>query len=436
MTEMRSRLSSLLPNVELTTLYLMVFTLPLQALAVVPGIQITVTKICGALLIASLILRHAISRELPFKRTGLETGIFLFAFSCLLSLFTSIDRAGSVNALITLTIYAVLVYAVAEITASKEIQHRVVTVFVLSAALSGLGALFTALGLAYSYVVDIHLELQDVQRIAFGLTDANEQALLLLFALCFLAFYKGLWKGHANCIFSVVALFLAVSGVLLTMSRTAWICGLALAAVRMAMSKRRLRLFASATVVSCAVLLILSVIQPRLLGDIQRRTLAALTLEDSSETHRVYQYLAVAERASERGILGYGLDTRDEVSATLYYRSGMPMEGTVHSVPLIFLLELGWPGLLGYLLLWSCLLVVLRDAYRRAEPESEQTLLLAYGALFACLGVFSMVMPFIYRSSFPILIGCALGASRMVGHHLSDSPNDETRIALADEGTH
>lgn len=420
MTGIRRNATRFMLGFESAALYVTVFTLPLQALVVVPVVEITVTKASGALLIGSVVLRRLGTRHFPFKRTGLELGMALFAISCLLSLIGSIDRAGSLNALATLCTYVVLLYAVAEVSARKEIQHRVVTVFVVAASLCGLGGILAAMGLVSTQALDLHLQVQDVKRVAYGLADANEQALLLLFALCFLVFYKGMWDGRRMSVFSLMASLLTMCGIMLTMSRTAWACGLGMAAFRMATSKRRLRLSISVAVVVSVVLISLAIAQPRFFGDAGRRTFAAITLADSSETHRIFQYVAAAERSWDRGIFGHGLATRDAVSATLYYRNGMPMKGTVHSVPLIFLLELGWFGVVSYLLLWSSLFVVLREAYGRASPGVDRSLILSYLAVFASLGMFSMVMPFIYRSSFPVLIGCAIGAVRIVGEAPSD----------------
>lgn len=406
-TDSLERTANVTP-IEGFLLYAMVFSIPLQALLYVPGTHITLTKLCGALLIASLVARQIIQRRFVVRRTGLELPLLVFALSCALSLTYSVNRGGSARALVSLATYALLFYAVVTVSADEARQRNVLDVFVAAIALCGLGAIVVAFVHLLKPVSDTVVLGQDVRRISFGVADANEQALYFLFGAALLLFNGYMWNGAVRRTLSGLALSAIIVGTLLTMSRTGWICLAVLLAVRCLMMRKRVGL--TLLVATGCMITVFILAYPRVMEDAERRAQAALTLSDSSVTHRLSQYVAVIEKASDKWLLGYGLGTALEVCQTIYDQHGMRMDLVPHDVPLLFFLELGAPGALAYFLIWSVAIVLLWDARKTAANAAWRDAATAYLMLLLSYGAVSLVMPFIYRSGFPILFGCAMGS--------------------------
>lgn len=395
---------------EQYALYTLLFSLPLQALALIPGTSLTVTKVGGALLITSVVARQLLHRRPPFGRTGLEGAIALFALACVLSLLGSVNRHDSLQAVKTLSLYVLTFYAVAQVSSRNHVQKHIPSLFVGSVVLSALGALLALFGRIIPPTVDTVLAASNIRRLSFGLPDANEQALLFLFALGFLLFNRVCWKGPGRRALSSGAFAAITIGMILTMSRTGWLCAAGLLGLRALFDRNRVRYCAALMILAAVAAGIIAVAQPRLLELARRRAVEAISIGDTSVASRVTHYATVVDTAQDGGPFGHGLATTLQISSTFRDPLGKKINATVHNVPLIFWLELGWVGLLCFGWLWSSVIALLYSGYRRASTDIQRDRIAAYAALVATYGVVSLVMPFIYRSGFAILLGCAVGA--------------------------
>jgi len=396
--------------VERGALYAIVFSLPLQSLAVVPVLGWTITKLAGALLVASVVGRHALSRTAPFRRSGIESGILAFAVACALAVPGSMNRADSLRALGTFVQYALVFYAVIRVASREAAHNQVPGLMIGAAAVAGLGALAAIPFSFLSPTVDALVPHSNIRRLCFGLPDANEQALLFLFALAFLLFIPDLWRGRWRGLLSGGAACLIAMGMVLTMSRTGWVCAVFLVASRGLLAGRRMQYAAVLAVLAAVTFCVLAVAWPESIGLAKRRIKEAAGIGDYSLASRVTHYTSVLEIAVDGGAFGHGLGTTRELSQSFRDPRGERIGVTVHSVPLIIWLDLGWVGVLAYGWLWSCITAHLWVGHRRAPPGHAQDRVLAYGALVAAYALVSLVMPFVYRSSFAVLLGCAVGA--------------------------
>jgi O-Antigen ligase len=395
---------------ERCALYAVVFSLPLQALAFVPGLGLTITKVAGALLVLSVAGRHTLARRAPFRRSGLESGILAFALACACSVPGSMNRGDSLHALWTFVQYALVFYAVVRVSSRETVQERIPWLMVGAAAVAGLGALAAMSGHLVPPTVDTPVPHSNIRRLCFGLPDANEQALFFLFAMAFLLFSPGLWRGRWRSLLSGSAACVIAIGMVLTMSRTGWVCAAFLAAGRGVLARKRMLYGGALALLASAVLCVLAMAWPDSIDLARRRMREAVGIGDHSLASRVAHYTSVMEAARDGGAFGHGLDTTLELSQSFRDPRGERIGVIVHSVPLIMWLDLGWVGLLSYGWLWSCIAAHLCVGCRRAPPGLGRSRIMAYGALVGVYALVSLVMPFVYRSGFAILLGCAVGA--------------------------
>ena len=395
---------------ERMLLYMMVFSLPIQAIALVPGTTITITKAAGLVLMVSVLLRHLLRRRqfrLPWN-VGVAVGAF--GLACALSVRGSIDRTASLNALHTLVVYAVTFLAVVQVAASREAQVWVPRLYPAAAAVSGVLALAALAGLV-APTEEQWIAGMNVRRVCVGAHDSNDQALLFLFALAFLFFARPEAPSRAWGFARFAAGTAVVLGLALTMSRTGWILALGLAAAYAwtARNKRRYlcAMLGGAVLVSGA----LAVFHPTLLTDIRQRAVGGLEIGDRSIGSRLIHLSTARLSAMEGGAFGHGLHTTLQLTEGFRDPFGEPIRTTVHNVPLIIWLETGWVGLMCLGFLWSAVIALFLLAMRDPRLSGARLGPLgAYVALLAVYAVVSLVMPFIYRSAYPILLGCALGA--------------------------
>jgi len=368
-------------------LYVTVASLPLQALTVIPGTGVTVTKAAGGLLVVTALLRRVVAGQQPGRPGGIDVAIALFAAACAAAAFWSGDPTASRGALLGLVQYAAVYYGVVLAAGEPEALRRVPALLVVGCALSGFGALSALILGVPTATVDAPVVGTTIRRICYGLTDGNEQALFLLFGFGLLLHCRELRAGK-RLPWAALSGAGILAGLALTMSRTGWLCAAALVGVRAFAGRRSWRVLMGGAIVLAVTAGGVLVVRP-----------------DVGE--------AVRRRA------GHGLMTAERVAGGYTTPLGDSMHVTVHNVPYIVWLETGWFGLLAYLWLWANVIGLAWTAARRERREASGQepagsviggCAMGWASVAATYGVFSLVMPFLYRSSLAVLLGCAAAA--------------------------
>lgn len=407
----RENLIALLRGAQSYTLAACVLSLPLQTVLIVPGIDFTVTKIAGAMLILLVMIEYPLSCCWPLPRLGIESATVLALGAAALSLPSSVLPRESLNALLIFVQYAVICYACAHVAIRHDVQVLMPRYLAYGAAISGAGALLAWFHVLVTPTVDALVPGSAIRRVCFGMPDANEQAMVLVFALALLLFSA----SHRNyLIIKIACTVLICAGLLLTMSRTGWICAAIAIATRGFAHKRRKAIVPISIGVILLGAIIVVVFKPDIGDSIRRRIAEATSAGDRSIASRVLYNVQAIETAQNAGAFGYGIGTVYHVTKDFADPLGRKVGVTVHNVPLTVWIETGWVGLLAYLWLWSSVAAVLFVAWRRARDQQERLRLAGYGAVALSYAVYSQTMPFLQRSSLAVLLGCALGAAAMI----------------------
>ena len=404
------KLVATLRRAQSYTLVLCAISLPLQAVLIVPGVDLTVTKIAGAVLTLLVMIEYPLSRRWPLSRLGIESATVLALGAAALSLPSSILPRESLTALLIFVQYAVICYACAHVAIRHDVQVLMPRYLAYGAAISGAAALLAWFHILVRPTVDALVPGSAIRRVCFGLPDANEQAMVLVFALTLLLFSTSPRSYRSIRIASTI---LICAGLLLTMSRTGWVCAAIVITMRGLVHERRRVIVPMLLGVLLLGAVVVTILKPDIGDSIRRRVAEATSAGDRSIASRVLYNVQAIETAQNAGTFGYGIGTVYHVTKDFADPLGRKVGVTVHNVPLTVWIEAGWVGLLAYLWLWSCVAAVLFVAWRRAHDQQEKLRMAGYCAVALSYAIFSQTMPFLQRSSLAVLLGCALGAAAM-----------------------
>lgn len=411
MKHSRDNLDSLLHRAQSYALAACAFSLPLQAVLNVPGSDITLTKIAGAVLALLVMIEYPLLRCWPLSRLGIESATVLALGAAALSLTSSVLPSESLTALSIFVQYAVICYACAHVSMRHDALALVPRYLACGAAISGACALLAWFHVLVTPTVDALVPGSAIRRVCFGMPDANEQAMVLVFALALLLFTT----SHRNYLtIKIACTVLICAGVLLTMSRTGWVCAAIVIAARGLAHERRKVLVPMLLGVIVLGAIAVAVLKPDIGDSIRRRVAEATSAGDRSIASRVLYNVQAIETAQNAGAFGYGIGTAYNVTKDFADPLGRKVGVTVHNVPLTVWIETGWVGLLAYLWLWSCVAAVLFVAWWRARDQQERLRMAGYCAVVLSYAIFSQTMPFLQRSSLAVLLGCALGAAAII----------------------
>lgn len=416
-------MSRALRRAQSYTLFVCALSLPLQAVLIVPGIDLTLTKIAGAVLTLLVMIECPLSRRWPLPRLGIESATVLALGAAALSLTASVLPKESLTTLMIFVQYAVICYACAHVAMQRDVQVMLPQYLACGAAISGAGAVLAWFHVVVTPTVDALVPGSAIRRVCFGMPDANEQAMVLLFALALLLFSTS-HRSYRSI--KAASTLLICAGLLLTMSRTGWVCAAVVIAMRGLAHERRKVIVPMLLAVIVIGAIGVAVLKPDIGDSIRRRIAEATSAGDRSIASRVLYNVQAIETAQNAGAFGHGIGAVYHVTKDFADPLGRTVGVTVHNVPLTVWIETGWVGLLAYLWLWSCVASVLFVAWRRARDKQKKLQLMGYCAVALSYAVFSQTMPFLQRSSLAILLGCALGAAAMI---LNTSANENGEAA-------
>jgi O-antigen ligase len=312
-------------------LLILVAALPWEDALAYPSESITVVKLLGVLLFAAWLLR-ALASGRPLLLPGTLFPTVLLGAAVYLSLLVSPDPSAGLLDALRYALYIVFFFLVVQLTETKEDVDRIVRVFVLSATLASVWAL-------YQFIV------LGMDRAGGPISDPNDFAFVVACVLPLAAYLISI-EPHRRVLWTTCFILLAAA-VLGTLSRGALV-GLTALAV-WGVATRRLPLggvvlgFAAVlSFVALAFALWAPLLQDRLAGKGR--------VADANVASRQALWMGAIRMAADRPLLGVG-PGRFGVESRRYVRNS-PLDidkPVVHNSYLHVLAETGLIGFVAFL---------------------------------------------------------------------------------------
>ncbi len=399
------------PSLELFLLLTVALALPWELFQRIPGTDITLTRIAGAVLILLVAAKKLRTRKFSLSRTGFEFPILVLLLAVAVSVIFSADRPVSLKLLCVYISYVLFFYAVSETIDSTRAAKALCTAFCASAALLSLLAISCHLHFLVPTLVDTLLKTslrvtpekwnELGTRMAVAGDDFNQGALPMLAALALVLF--GAYEksnGLRASLLRVLGSAFLVCGIFTTLSRTSIIIAVILVVAALAFSTRGKPKLRPHLV---ALLLLLAAIA---YSGFWQRMLLLISNQDPSMAGRMGAYLAALKLLPRYALLGTGIGVSDSVIAASEHAQ-LAGGVTIHSVPFKLLIECGVFGLVAYL--WLCFKALTRLAKRAVSPN-DYTLAKPLLAMWLAFFFTTLVQPFAALPIFPFFFGISCGA--------------------------
>jgi putative inorganic carbon (HCO3(-)) transporter len=339
-------------------LLILVAALPWEDALAYPSESITMVKLLGVLLFAAWMLRALGSRQ-PLMLPGVLLPTVLLGAAVYLSLIVSPDMGAGLLDALRYALYIVFFFLVVQLTETKEDVDRILRVFVLSATLASVWAL-------YQFIV------LGLERAGGPISDPNDFAFVVACVLP-LAVYLLSIEPHRRVLWTVCIVLLAAA-VLGTLSRGALV-GLTALAIWGVATRRVpiggvvLGLAAALSFVALAFALWAPLLQDRLAGKGR--------IADANVGSRQALWMGAIRMAADRPVLGVG-PGRFGIESRRYVRNS-PLaidRPVVHNSYLHVLAETGLVGLAAFLAFlgstWRLLVRGHRTAIRENDDDARR----------------------------------------------------------------
>ena len=368
----------------------------------------TLTKVTGALTILAVVI--AIVRGRRIVRPAVTVSIaIVYAFWMLLTTFWAVDFGLAMQD-VTTTFSLVALFVVLSIAPVEERDLRTICLMIV---ISGMAA--ALYGIWYFHQNPLSLDGRLFVDVSGRRIDPNgfADSLLAPFALALVGLVQS--RRIHTLLGSLAALAVLGEGVLITLSREAMLACVAVALVVVLMSRRRL--FALALMIPALALILLFV--PAVLT----RLTDALSTGGAGRTS-IWQVDVHAWL--QHPIFGWGAGSAFQAySANLLRVAPHDFAGwdrPPHNVPLNLLLD---GGLIGFLLVAACYVLMFRQLARIPRGDRLYDLRVAFTAAFVAIGIVSL---FIDNATekYVWLVLCSIAQLRVVARARS-APIEQLR---------
>jgi putative inorganic carbon (HCO3(-)) transporter len=334
-------------------LLILVAALPWEDALAYPSESVTVVKLLGVLLFGAWLLRTLAARR-PLLLPGVLLPTVVLGAAVYLSLIVSPDPSAGLLDALRYALYIVFFFLVVQLTETKEDVDRIIRVFVLSATLASIWALYEFIVLG-----------QD--RAGGPIADPNDFAFVVACVLPLAAYLISI-EPHRRVLWTGCFVLLAAA-VLGTLSRGALV-GLTALAIWAVVTRRvpigglLLGLAAILSFVALAFALWAPLLQDRLAGKGR--------IADANVASRQALWAGAIRMAADRPVLGVG-PGRFGVESRRYVRNS-PLDidnPVVHNSYLHVLAETGLIGLAAFLGFLGSTWRLLLRGQRIAEREND-----------------------------------------------------------------
>lgn len=386
-------------------IYLLAFLIPFELFQVIPGVNLTVSKLLGGVLLVTLfchVLRGGIR---GIRRTPIDFFLLWFYLACAISLYgVSYFKEGGAL-LISLVSYGVLFYLSVNMLRTKEHVMGALGSLWLSILLVSILSVFQNHGIGAGSSVSrlTYIGGQLMER--HGGTSINT-ALFATFpllgfgiSLSWLRMARGFFQ-FAVVIFSLCVFVLCIYE---SYTRSVLLALFPMALCYGCLFAKRKVLFQIGLVICVAIAL------ASLPGFLYEHFSSGVRLEDPSTSSRYLQVLVGWELFKDHWVFGVGFG--NSVYYMLGYEYGYEiLENGMHCTPIAFLLETGLFGFLSFCCLLGAFLLNCFKAFNSSDNQ-EMRLVLAAGVVCLVGHLFHLLFhPAFYMSVIGIFYGIVMAA--------------------------
>ncbi|MDZ4858478.1 MAG: tetratricopeptide repeat protein [Candidatus Hydrogenedentes bacterium] len=392
--------------------------LPWELFQRLPFTGFTVAKLAGVVTVACAIALAIADRRYRWPRTGIGAPLAVLATVCVISITYSLDRAATLRQLVVYASYLAFIFAAVTFIGRPTISRLLVHCYIISSMVVAVvtvacyaGALWpTSWTTASTPLQRLILEYRHgvpMRMVAAG-NDFNQAAMLILVAFVASLF---LYQGRALLVSRRFVLhtgqILLVSALFISMSRSAVILA-GLFAVYWLVTVPRRRWLAAAFAAGLCILgvLLLAYFAQGFWETFIHRAQGGVAHDDASIRGRWQVYQIGFALLPEYGLWGCGLGAVDAAMTMSRFKDEAVM--TMHSLPMIFLLELGIAGFFAYLWLLVRLVKTVREWPGHDSIEARFTGRALTATVLAIIAM-TVVQPFPFLPLYPFIIALICG---------------------------
>lgn len=391
--------------------YLLAFLIPLENFQVIPGIDLTVSKLLGAYL-GLVCLAHLVAGGLPgVRRTAIDIPLAIFFLACALSLAKAQYPREAVGHLASLVSYALLFYLASTLLRDERQIRRALWCLWSSCLLAAMIFLLQSHGIPVGGSLYARVTYIGDQLMTRNTGTSGNTAVFLTFPILGIAASLCLLRGsnrHLPRIALIGAITISVWAIYLSYTRSGLLAMAAMFGcygVLFARNKLGAKLLLA--VAALGVLLYLP-------GYVLDHFSAALTLDDPSAESRIVQLIAAKNLLQQDFLVGIGIGNTDlrVVGSQLGFDV---LQNTIHCTPVVMFVETGLIGGTAFLALCGVLAISSYRAFLRAEQGSAVRGLAPFG-LLALVGHFTHLVfhPVVYNAVIGVVYGTAAAAICLV----------------------
>lgn len=328
------------------SIYLIFFSTPFESVGIIPGFS--VVKLASIIFIFFSITQSKIK---PNFKDSLPLIISAYVFLSILSILWTIDIEKTINASTLTMLPTLLVVLCLYYTKLTRIQiFNILLSYILS-------SIIVAVSTVYMYFTKFQYLLYGYQRATVFNQDQNELSFLLLFGLvCSLYINLFFLKSKIKKILNLVSMLILIYAILLTGSRTGFVCLIVVLAIFLFNQLKALKI----TYLLPIGLLIFFVFN-NILSDvvIDRLLNFSETINEQTTNSRIniWKRGINAFLADGNIVLGIGFDSFRTMMDNAYgYRNSQ----SVHNTYLVTFIEL---GIIGLVIFFKLLLNILRKTW-------------------------------------------------------------------------
>lgn len=388
-------------------LLLVIFLIPFEYFQVIPGLDLTGSKLLSMVLVVVVAFHFVVARGSGIRRSPVDLQIGLFLLACIPGVAMAMEPRDAFGKLISLVSYVVLFYLCGSLLRTRrDLLTALWTFWFAVAALVGITILadigllrLGGFGGTLTYV-----GMQLVQRSAGSSANPAVFVMYPMFAACAAFALLHTTKSHLVRLVLLLSLLAFAYRIYLSYTRTAYVA-LAFTVGGYMYLFHRSRPVAVALILICILGFALSMLP----ADVIQHFATGLTFGETSSSARIYQVRASIPVFLENPVWGVGLgQIRRYIDGV--YVDGVVVDNTLHIQPLSILLDAGLAGFAAYL--WILVAFFFR-IYSTLRTTKDPVIypVLVFGVLaFGSNMLHFLMHPLTYFSIFGAIYGMTFAA--------------------------
>ena len=391
--------------------YLLAILLPMEMFQVIPGLGLTGGKVITSLLLLAVLFRKFIKGEpWVFSKEILIPFLIFIVWACISSFINPLSTSVY-EKIISLFSYWMLIFLIINIVQTSDQIVKISTCLLVTMVLICIYSFLGIMGLTPSQIFYGSL---GQERILGSYDDPNKFGMFILVVSPFLYIHYRGAKTIFSKFFIGCGLGVFIVVLLSTLSRSAWVAGLALF-IFYSLLKKNIRLLIYGILISSVMVFILW-------GKIAPRLEESLKYQDESIADRIVTNQAAIKLIWVHPVVGVGLENSTAIIQDYKKLIGgyYTYNTAIHNIYLIIASETGIVGLLSYLwtILQSYRIVIFLK--KNGKNNMIQDLSICFLLAMTPYLMINLFMPFLYIALFWFVVGLCAAL-----YHINLSLKDE-----------